>query len=602
MRSNIHGVTDFNMEKKLVPHRRREGCCQSFHTRNCFLATGILGCMFIILGLLVLTMGPSFLSSMILKSLGLSPDSARLASWLVPPVQAHMTAYAFNLTNPEEVMMGGKPVLQEVGPFVYKAVTVKDSLDMDTRDPNLKFDSTGSTITYRPRKLYYLVSGSADTTYITVPNIPFLTGLSSIRKQDEGMAKSLKSKVILTTGLGKPFINVSFSGLLWGYNDELPCFSHARPDGCPPPEGEIDIFAEDDDEGWGEEDDWKRKKRSVEDVDERQESNPVILPSPDVDLRSLNFSLIEKTKGGFVDCKCEWGLFRDRNVTLRKPVTVNHGMSNLSKKGWVEKFDNSTTFGWWEEGSSCDKVGGQDGGTLPPVVDRFKEMEMFVSLMCRKINLQFENMTTHSGLQSYRFIPPPNALGSHTDQDPNTQNLDNSCFCQQSKGFSCFKSGVLNLEPCKATPELPLGAPIALSFPHFYQADQSYLDAVEGMKPNKTLHQFYLDIEPTLGFPLAIRPRFQLNAIIRRDPHIEIMRNFSEELVLPFLWAQDGFSEPSSPMASAILFGLAAPHQLPLLGGVVLLVLGGGMVLVAAMWWCCFWARLKTIKEEFAMS
>ena len=34
-----------------------------------------------------------------------------------------------------------------------------------------------------------------------------------------------------------------------------------------------------------------------------------------------------------VDCKCEWGLFRDRNVTLRKPVRMNHGMADLSKKG-----------------------------------------------------------------------------------------------------------------------------------------------------------------------------------------------------------------------------------------------------------------------------
>jgi len=589
------------MEKKLVPHRRQRGCCQSIHTRNCFLATGILGCLVIILGLLVLTMGPSLLSSMILESLALSPGSARLGSWLVPPVQAYMTAYAFNLTNPDEVIMGEKPILQEVGPFVYKAVTVKDSIDMNTGDTNLKFDSTDSSITYRPRKFYYLVSGSADTTFVTVPNIPFLTGLSSIRKDEEGIAKSVKAQVILATGFGKPFINVSVSGLLWGYSDELPCFSDPRPAGCPTPEGEIDIFAEEDG-GWGEEEDWKRKKRSVEDLDEQHErSSPVILPSPDVDLRSLNFSLIEKRKGGFVDCKCEWGLFRDRNVTLRKPVTINHGMANLSMKGWVEKFDNSTTFGWWEEGSSCDKVGGQDGGTFPPVVDRLKEMNLFISLMCRKINLRFEKMTTHSGLESYRFIPPPNALGSHTDPNLKTQNLANSCYCQEDQGFSCLKSGVLNLEPCKATPELPHGAPIAISFPHFYQADQGYLDAVEGLKPNKTLHQFYVDIEPTLGFPLAMRPRFQLSAIIRRDPHIEIMRNFSKELVLPFLWAEDGFGEPSPPMASAIQLGLAAPHKLPLLGGVVLLVLGGVMVLVVAVWWC-FRARLKPTKEEFAMS
>ena len=33
-------------------------------------------------------------------------------------------------------------------------------------------------------------------------------------------------------------------------------------------------------------------------------------------------------------------------------------------------------------------------------------------------------------------------------------------------------------------------------------------------------------------------PRFQLNAIIRRDPDIAVMAGFQEELILPFLWAQ----------------------------------------------------------------
>ena len=80
------------------------------------------------------------------------------------------------------------------------------------------------------------------------------------------------------------------------------------------------------------------------------------------------------------------------------------------------------------------------------------------------------------------------------------------------------------MAPCKVTSDLPKGAPIALSFPHFYQADPSYVEAVVGLKPNKSLHQFYMDVEPTLGFPLAIRPRFQLNVVIRNDPDIDIIR------------------------------------------------------------------------------
>jgi len=587
MAAGVHGVTDIHAVEKRHSSHRQTGCCISIHARNCIIATGILGCLFITLGLVVLILGPSLLSSSILASMSLSPGSARLDSWLVPPVDAHMTAYAFNLTNPEQVMQGEKPVLQEVGPFVYKAVTVKDSQEPGTGHSNIKFDASGSTITYRPRKFYYLVSGSPDTTFITVPNIPFLTGLSGIRNQSSLM-KGMAAQVILSTGLGKPFINVSVSGLLWGYRDELPCFKLPRPEECPPSEGEINIFDEDEEEDW--EDDWKRRKRSTTNEE---------IPSHE-ELRGLNFSLIEKEKGGFVDCKCEWGLFRDRNVTLRKPVTIHHGMVNIAKKGWVEKFDNKTNFEWWEKGSACDQVGGHDGPTFPPVIEMSQEMEMFISLMCRKISLQYEKHTSHSGLLSYRFVPPANSLGSHTDQDLTRRNDANSCYCREDQGFSCFKSGVFNLEPCKATPDLPHGAPIALSYPHFYQADQHYLTAVTGLAPNKSLHQFFVDIEPTFGFPLAVRPRFQLNAIIRRDPDITVMSNFTEELILPFLWAQDGFSEPSAPMASAIHFGLSAPAHLSLIGGVVLLVLGGVMLLLS-VGCCSYWEGAKRTREEFMM-
>ena len=104
--------------------------------------------------------------------------------------------------------------------------------------------------------------GDPDTTFITVPNIPLLTGFSKIR--DMGWGKGTAANVVKNTGLGTPFINVSFSGLLWGYNDELPCMNLARPEECGAAEGEIDIFAEDADDGeeWGD-DDWKRKKRSA---------------------------------------------------------------------------------------------------------------------------------------------------------------------------------------------------------------------------------------------------------------------------------------------------------------------------------------------------
>jgi len=269
---------------------------------------------------------------------------------------------------------------------------------------------------------------------------------------------------------------------------------------------------------------------------------------------------------------------------LRKSVRIHHGIADLAKKGWVQEFDGSSELNWWKPGSHCDKVGGQDGATIYPGAKKEDDMEMFISLMCRKINLKYEQTVEHAGLESYRFIPPLNALGSHDDPNTQMRNENNECYCRKDAGFDCFKSGVLNMAPCKITPDLPKGAPIALSYPHFYQADPSYQEAVIGLNPNKEKHQFYVDVVPDFGFPLAIRPRFQLNVVIKKDSSIPIMSKFPDELILPFLWAQDGFSEPSEAMASAIKFGQEAPSKLSLLGGVGLIALGGAMVLGVLVW------------------
>ena len=47
----------------------------------------------------------------------------------------------------------------------------------------------------------------------------------------------------------------------------------------------------------------------------------------------------------------------------------------------------------------------------------------------------------------------------------------------------------------------------------------------------------------------------------------EHFRKLQKELVLPFLWAQDGFDQPSESMAKSIRMGLDIPVKLPMLAG-----------------------------------
>lgn len=44
------------------------------------------------------------------------------------------------------------------------------------------------------------------------------------------------------------------------------------------------------------------------------------------------------------------------------------------------------------------------------------------------------------------------------------------------------------------------GAPVYISNPHFYLADPTLLDAVEGLKPNQSIHESYFKIQPVSIF------------------------------------------------------------------------------------------------------
>ena len=59
---------------------------------------------------------------------------------------------------------------------------------------------------------------------MTLPNIPYWTGLNGARKLSPGeMKRGIVIDFVRQTGRGTPFINVTLSELLWGYEDELPC-------------------------------------------------------------------------------------------------------------------------------------------------------------------------------------------------------------------------------------------------------------------------------------------------------------------------------------------------------------------------------------------
>ncbi len=376
-----------------------EGCMRSKGCFGCCVALGVVGALLVALGVVVVIIGPDLLEEKILESMALTPGGDRTESWLHPPVQPYLHGYAFHVKNPEAILRGAKPILEERGPYVYKAVTIKDS------NNNMVWHEEDGTLTYRPRKIYTYEPGLSGpgldpyTDVVTVPNIPLWTGLNALKHKSD-YERDIGRELVVGTGRGKPFVDVTFDGLLWGYDDELPCLRLDYPAGCPS-KHEGPFSSEDDHSigfgfdpwGDGEDDQWGGKRRR-----RRRRSAVDIFANPDED-PSSEFHGLSKPKAEFVNCSCEWGLFRDRNVTMRKAIRFFTGQSDLTVKGILTEYDGSTELGWWMKGSSCDAVGGQDSSTLPPSLTPNMTMDIFIALMCRSIPVSFEKVYRYSTLQ-----------------------------------------------------------------------------------------------------------------------------------------------------------------------------------------------------------
>ena len=74
----------------------------------------------IILGVLV-TFGFSALVKLVIdRQVALRPGGQSFGWWAKPPVTPMMTVYVYNVTNADEFLNNGsKPILDELGPYVY---------------------------------------------------------------------------------------------------------------------------------------------------------------------------------------------------------------------------------------------------------------------------------------------------------------------------------------------------------------------------------------------------------------------------------------------------------------------------------------------------
>ncbi|XP_065099686.1 lysosome membrane protein 2c [Paramisgurnus dabryanus] len=218
-----------------------------------------------------------------------------------------------------------------------------------------------------------------------------------------------------------------------------------------------------------------------------------------------------------------FGLFYKKNGTSDGDYEFLTGTQNYKDFARIDKWNGQSSLNWWST-DSCNMINGTDGASFHPVITKTEKLFIFSSDLCRSLYAEYESDVSVQGLPGFRFVPPSEVFANITI------NPDNAGFCVPNG--TCLSSGLLNVSVCKE------GAPIIMSSPHFYQADDKYVQDVFGMNPRKEEHETAIDVNPLTGLLLQAAKRLQVNV------YLEKMSAFSQTanimtLVYPVMYINE---------------------------------------------------------------
>ncbi|XP_058820857.1 scavenger receptor class B member 1 isoform X2 [Topomyia yanbarensis] len=175
--------------------------------------------------------------------------------------------------------------------------------------------------------------------------------------------------------------------------------------------------------------------------------------------------------------------------------TIYTGSYDASMSGLYESYLGTSKLKQWK-GDHCSNIqNASDGTKFKSFIKEDEQLLFFRKSMCRAQRMvQDGNDFEVSGLQATKFVFEENAL------DNGEVDTRNKCFCRKGQ---CLPRGLIDVTECY------YGFPIALSYPHFLDADPQLLGKLEGLAPNASLHSSFFMINATMKqLPTSLRNRF----------------------------------------------------------------------------------------------
>ncbi|KAM4858867.1 scavenger receptor class B member 1 isoform X1 [Urocitellus parryii] len=204
-------------------------------TRWAAVALGVTGLLCAVLGAVMIVVVPSLIRQQVLKNVRIDPSSLSFSMWKEIPVPFYLSVYFFEVLNPEEILKGAKPEVQERGPYVYREFRHKVNITFNNND----------TVSFREHRSFQFQpakSRGSESDYIVLPNILVLG--AAMMMENRPMSLKLMMTLAFSTLGERAFMNRTVGEIMWGYDDPLVNLINKYFPDMLPLKGKFGLFAE----------------------------------------------------------------------------------------------------------------------------------------------------------------------------------------------------------------------------------------------------------------------------------------------------------------------------------------------------------------------
>lgn len=224
-----------------------------------------------------------------------------------------------------------------------------------------------------------------------------------------------------------------------------------------------------------------------------------------------------------------FGYFIERNTSAEYDgvFRMNTGTDSWTYTGEMRTWNGDTSVPHYR--GLCGQVRGSTGAVNAPMTSEQTnnppDFNLFITDLCKALTLRYDGDFVLNGLEGKVWVGDSRVF----DNGHNFQESECQCTAPVDQ-CPALAPGVQDVSGCK------FGAPLVVSFPHFYLADPSYLNAVTGLSPMRQAHEFRYALHPFSGVPMTVNGRLQYNVHVK-DYGLDVTSGLPD-VFIPAFWVE----------------------------------------------------------------